>query len=54
MADEGVGRGSVRKGFGSRMMDALVAQLAGTIEFEDNKPGTRVTLSAPIAQSAGR
>jgi two-component sensor histidine kinase len=48
VADEGVGRASSRKGFGSRMMDALVAQLGGTIEFEDRKPGTRAALSAPI------
>jgi light-regulated signal transduction histidine kinase (bacteriophytochrome) len=54
VADEGVGRGAARKGFGSRMMDALVAQLAGTMEFQDNNPGTRVILSAPITQSPGR
>ena len=48
VADEGVGRSSLRKGFGSRMMDALVSQLAGTLEFDDNRPGTRATLSAPI------
>ncbi|HEY7386768.1 MAG TPA: histidine kinase dimerization/phosphoacceptor domain -containing protein [Beijerinckiaceae bacterium] len=49
VADEGVGHLSTRKGFGSRMMDALVRQLGGTLEFEDNKPGTRATLAAPIA-----
>jgi two-component sensor histidine kinase len=54
VADEGVGRSSLRKGFGSRMMDALVSQLAGTLEFEDNRPGTRATLSAPIEQVAKR
>ena len=48
VADEGVGRSPLRKGFGSRMMDALVSQLAGTLEFDDNRPGTRATLSAPI------
>ena len=53
VADEGVGRGAARKGFGSRMMDALVAQLAGTMEFQDANPGTRVILSAPITQSPG-
>ena len=31
VADEGVGRVSSRKGFGSRMIDALVRQLAGTL-----------------------
>jgi hypothetical protein len=29
-------------------MEALVSQLAGTLEFEDNKPGTRAIVSAPI------
>jgi two-component sensor histidine kinase len=48
VADEGVGRRSLQKGFGSRMMDALVGQLGGELEFDDNKPGTRATLSAPI------
>jgi light-regulated signal transduction histidine kinase (bacteriophytochrome) len=48
VADEGVGRTSPRKGFGSRMMAALVEQLGGTLEYADNRPGTRVTLSAPI------
>jgi light-regulated signal transduction histidine kinase (bacteriophytochrome) len=48
VADEGVGRVSTRKGFGSRLLDALVRQLGGTLEFEDNEPGVRATLSAPI------
>jgi two-component system, chemotaxis family, sensor kinase Cph1 len=48
VADEGIGRATGRKGFGSRMMDALVGQLSGAITFEDAKPGTRAILSAPI------
>lgn len=48
VADQGVGRAQARKGFGTRMMDALVMQLSGTLAFEDAKPGTRATLSAPI------
>jgi light-regulated signal transduction histidine kinase (bacteriophytochrome) len=52
VADEGGGRVSTRKGFGSRMIDALVRQLGGTLAFDDNKPGTRATLSAPIGGSA--
>ena len=48
VADRGVGRSDARKGFGTRMMDALVMQLSGTLAFEDAKPGTRATLSAPI------
>jgi hypothetical protein len=30
------------------MMDALVGQLGGSLDYEDNKPGLRATLSAPI------
>lgn len=48
VADQGRGRESVRAGFGSRMIDALVHQLGGTLEFSDNQPGTRAVLSAPI------
>ncbi len=48
VADSGGGRGSARRGFGSRLIESLVKQLAGTIEYEDNHPGTRATLSAPI------
>jgi two-component system, chemotaxis family, sensor kinase Cph1 len=46
--DKGGGRVGNRKGFGTRMMDALVNQLAGTLEYEDNNPGTRAVLTAPI------
>lgn len=52
VADEGVGRGNARKGFGSRMIEALVATLDGQLEYEDTIPGTRAVLTAPI--SAGR
>ncbi|TCL67142.1 histidine kinase dimerization/phosphoacceptor domain -containing protein [Rhizobium sp. BK251] len=48
VADEGVGRGSARTGFGSRLINGLVGQLGGTLEYQDNQPGTRVVLSAPI------
>ncbi len=48
VADQGVGRAQARKGFGTRMMDALVMQLSGSLAFEDAKPGTRAVLSAPI------
>ena len=47
VADQGVGRRAERKGFGTRMMDALVMQLSGTLTFEDARPGTRAILSAP-------
>ena len=35
------------------MMDALVGQLGGTLEFEDNYPGTKATLVAPIESKSG-
>lgn len=48
VADQGGGRQAARKGFGSRMMEVLVAQLEGTLEYEDAQPGTRAVLAAPI------
>jgi chemotaxis family two-component system sensor kinase Cph1 len=51
VADKGQGKISSRPGFGTRMMNALVMQLSGTIEFEDNQPGLRVVLVAPIVPS---
>lgn len=46
--DKGVGRVGSRRGFGTRMMDALVNQLAGKLDYEDNNPGTLAVLTAPI------
>ena len=52
VADQGVGAKDVaHRGFGSRMMGALVRQLGGHMEQEDNRPGLRVTLSAPLAST---
>ncbi|BCJ91323.1 histidine kinase [Terrihabitans soli] len=48
VADQGGGRTGNRKGFGTRMMDALVGQLGGSLDYEDNKPGTLAVLVAPI------
>lgn len=53
VADNGTGRGATSDGFGSRMLDVLVRQLGGTLEFGDNQPGTRATLSAPIKVASG-
>ena len=53
VADQGSGRTSTRTGFGSRMMDAMVTQLGGTLEFENNFPGTKASLVAPIEQPRG-
>jgi two-component sensor histidine kinase len=48
VADKGRGRTSTRLGFGTRMMTALVTPLSGHLDFEDNNPGVRVVLSAPV------
>lgn len=49
VADHGKGRDASGTGFGSRMIDALVRQLGGTLEFSNNQPGTRAVLSAPVS-----
>lgn len=48
VADNGSGKSGKREGFGSRMLAALVTRLAGTMEEADNRPGLRITISAPI------
>jgi len=48
VADRGTGVISPRRGFGSRMINGLVAQMGGRMVQEDNKPGLRVVLSAPL------
>jgi light-regulated signal transduction histidine kinase (bacteriophytochrome) len=48
VADRGASAPVTGKGFGARMMKAMVGQLAGTIEHSSNEPGLRVTVSAPI------
>ncbi|KQM13335.1 histidine kinase dimerization/phosphoacceptor domain -containing protein [Novosphingobium sp. Leaf2] len=48
VSDRGGGRSGTRRGFGSRMLDAMVKSLSGTMEDSDNLPGLRVILSAPI------
>jgi chemotaxis family two-component system sensor kinase Cph1 len=49
VADQGRGREGARKGFGSKMLEALVHQLGGQLDYADNRPGTRATLTAPIS-----
>jgi chemotaxis family two-component system sensor kinase Cph1 len=49
VADRGNGRTSARKGFGSRMMDALVKQLGGALDYSDGEPGTRAILTFAAA-----
>lgn len=48
VADKGVGRAATRKGFGSRLLAGLVRQLSGTLDYEDNQPGTRAVLTGTI------
>ena len=42
VADRGGGKTRTREGFGTRMMNAMVQRLDGTIEQGDNHPGLRV------------
>jgi chemotaxis family two-component system sensor kinase Cph1 len=35
-------------GFGSRLLSALMERLHGNLEEEDNSPGLKVTVTAPI------
>ena len=51
IADKGVGIASDARttGLGSRLTQALVTQLGGSIEIKDNRPGTRVILSVPYS-----
>ncbi len=48
VADKGGGRISSRKGFGSRIMEALVTQLGGTLIYSDNLPGLRTEITIPV------
>ncbi len=54
ISDKGVGRSGTVKGsgFGTRMLAALVERLDGTLEYEDNHPGVRAILTAPIQGAA--
>jgi len=48
VADKGVDKLSSRKGFGSRIMAALVAQLGGELAYGDNHPGLHSAITMPI------
>ncbi|MFC5514426.1 sensor histidine kinase, partial [Kaistia terrae] len=50
VSDHGEGKGNITKGtgFGSRMLEALVEQLHGHIEYVDNSPGLRAVVTLPI------
>ena len=40
------------QGFGTRMMNAMVGQLHGALDYQDNDPGLRVVLTAPLGFEA--
>lgn len=48
VADQGRGKSDTRSGFGTRMLNAMVERLGGTIENTNNRPGLRVILVAAI------
>ena len=51
VADKGAGTTGFRKGFGSRIMEGLVAQLGGTLTHADNHPGLRAEVIVPVETS---
>jgi two-component sensor histidine kinase len=52
VADKGVGKASPAKGFGSRIMEGLVAQLGGELTYGDNRPGLRTLITMPMQNTA--
>jgi two-component system, chemotaxis family, sensor kinase Cph1 len=50
VADKGSGMRAASTGFGTRMMRALVEELAGELTFDGNAPGLRATLILPTSQ----
>jgi two-component system, chemotaxis family, sensor kinase Cph1 len=53
VADQGKGHSGKTEGtgFGSRMLTALIQRLGGTMDYDDNRPGMRVTVTAPIEEA---
>lgn len=48
VSDQGRGRTGTRTGFGSKMIEALVKQLRGELNYEDNRPGLRASVAVPL------
>jgi chemotaxis family two-component system sensor kinase Cph1 len=48
VADKGSGKVTSSKGFGTRIMEGLVAQLGGKLTYADNLPGLRTVVIIPI------
>ena len=53
VADEGRGKTGTSQGFGSRMMDAMIGGLSGTLDYTDNRPGLRAIVTVPIEAVIG-
>jgi light-regulated signal transduction histidine kinase (bacteriophytochrome) len=54
VADQGSGMERTERpgGFGSRLTRLLIAQVKGELAFQDNSPGTKVVLTAPLPAAA--
>lgn len=46
--DEGKGGHKIGQGFGSMMIESLVSQLGGQLDYRDAEPGLQAVLKAPI------
>ena len=53
VADQGRGKSGTNQGFGSRMMDAMIGGLSGTLDYVDNRPGLRAVVTVPIEAVTG-
>ncbi|MFK8253208.1 histidine kinase dimerization/phosphoacceptor domain -containing protein [Ancylobacter terrae] len=47
--DRGAGHSGQRQGFGTMMLNAMAQSLGGSIDYEDNAPGLRARVVAPLA-----
>ena len=52
VSDKGVGKTSPGDGFGTKMLNAMVRTLGGSIEESPNNPGLRVVVTAPVQRRA--
>ena len=48
VADRGTGMTPTREGFGTRMLNAMIKKLGGSITYDSNEPGLRVCISASV------
>jgi two-component sensor histidine kinase len=48
VADKGIGKVSSRQGFGTIIMEKMVAQLGGELTYGDNYPGLQTSVKIPI------